>query len=81
MEIKIGTPPQTFKVVIDTGSEHLLIPLNSCISHACKKHAKYNPGQSSTAREPKSKVEVSINFGTGAVKGTKYLDKYRSLNS
>ncbi|KAG2367223.1 aspartic peptidase domain-containing protein [Suillus spraguei] len=41
-EIELGTSPQLFKVLLDTGSSNLWVTNLKCTSVACGSHAKYN---------------------------------------
>ncbi|XP_028652959.1 pepsin A-like [Erpetoichthys calabaricus] len=65
--ISIGTPPQFFKVIFDTGSSNLWVPSIYCKSIACANHTKFNPAQSSTFRS--TSQDISIEYGTGAMSG------------
>ncbi|NXE74105.1 PEPC protein, partial [Cochlearius cochlearius] len=47
-EISMGTPPQNFLVLFDTGSSNLWVPSTYCQTPACVNHAKFNPSESST---------------------------------
>jgi len=50
-EITVGTPPQPFKVIFDSGSGHLLIPSQECEDPACHGHKRYNASGSSTGTQ------------------------------
>ena len=66
-EIAIGSPKQTFKVVLDTGSSNLWVPSQDCGSIACYLHTKYNHDDSSSYKKNGSHFE--IRYGSGELEG------------
>jgi len=80
-QIQAGGPePQTFTVVFDTGSGHLILPSTGCTSTTCAKHRRYNRTKSATAIDiehtgkpillsAQTRDQLKISFGSGEVLG------------
>merc|ERR1719158_461258 len=86
-KITIGTPPQEFLVVFDTGSGNLLIPSKQCTDEACTSHKRFDAALSASAvdiafaDQPDKPVDkggdrdvVTITFGTGEMSGVLIKD-------
>lgn len=66
-EISVGTPPQNFQVIFDTGSSNVWVPSSKCFSPACLLHPRYNASKSSTYKADGQAFDIK--YGSGGVKG------------
>jgi hypothetical protein len=86
-QVSVGSPPQSFTVVFDTGSGNLLLPSQECVDEACSSHKRFDSALSATALQvadadhPNQKVGadgsrdvVTITFGTGEMSGVYVRD-------
>lgn len=74
----IGTPPQEFKVIFDTGSGNLIVPSSECNGAGCKPHHKYTKSASNTAQavtNENGESSSEITFGTGQISGDFFKDQ------
>lgn len=58
----LGTPPQTLRFMLDTGTVNTWITASCCASAACQKHHAFDPEQSQTYR-PGNEPPKSVSFG------------------
>ena len=70
-QITVGTPPQSFKIVLDTGSSDLWVAATECLS--CGQTPPFDPTRSSTIQQVTGlsgqAQTVTIRYGSGRVAG------------
>ncbi|KAH6944618.1 hypothetical protein HPB50_004269 [Hyalomma asiaticum] len=71
--LTIGTPPQNFKMLVDTGSSNFWVPSIDCDdSMVCRNSAKFDCSKSSTCI--KGRRTVRIRYSGGVVRGNMTVD-------
>lgn len=71
-QVGVGTPLQSFNVILDTGSSDFWLVDNKCTDTQCDGTALFNPEASSTYKA--SDTAFQITYGTGAVRGSLSAD-------
>ena len=75
VDIEVGTPPQRFTVVPDTGSSNLWLYSEKCWALPCWYHHTYNAEKSSTYQ--KMGDDFKITYGSGSIAGFESQDVAR----
>jgi len=67
--VTLGSPPQQFLMLVDTGSNNLWVPSEDCVDVACCAHQQYWPELSSMAVELTEMRRMTTSFGAGSILG------------
>lgn len=68
IQASIGTPPQSFTVVPDTGSSNLWVYSHDCWALPCWTHPTFNNKKSSTYKA--NGKDFKITYGSGSIEGS-----------
>jgi hypothetical protein len=63
--VHVGTPPQPFNVILDTGSANFWVYSKECTSPACLAHHQFSADQSATYSTNKTTFFVKVCLGAG----------------
>ena len=75
-KIPLGTPGQTLKYMLDTGTTHTWVTSSACTTNACKAHQPFCPDDSSTSKKLPFDVK-QIDFGPwGTMEALLYQDYF-----
>lgn len=85
-KIAVGSPPQIFDVVFDTGSGNIVLPTVKCQTEVCSRHRRYRSDASASAvqiayeddtplRAGGDRDTTTITYGTGQLTGEYVRDR------
>lgn len=81
VKVQIGTPPQKFTLLFDTGSADTWVPSTRCLpSHGCPKFLQRYNSTLSTTYTP-LKDELKITYGIGSAEGNYFKDAISFIDS
>ena len=64
-KITVGTPPQEFRVIPDTGSMNLVVPSTLCKGEECQNHLNFDAAKSQTYKS--EQVKSHLAYGQGRI--------------
>eukprot|EP00300_Choanocystis_sp_HF-7_P000435 c1034_g1_i1.p1 GENE.c1034_g1_i1~~c1034_g1_i1.p1 ORF type:complete len:617 (+),score=119.23 c1034_g1_i1:1-1851(+) len=65
--VSVGSPPQQFHVILDTGSANFWVYGSECGSPACKAHSSFDSSRSSTFQT--NETSFFVKYGSGRING------------
>lgn len=72
--IEIGSPPQKFRVLFDSGSSNTWVFGDDCESPVCGKKRRFSPAQSSTYADDDH--TISVRYGSGEIQAALARDTF-----